>query len=307
MPIVTVIGGANIDMGGWPDKAARMGESNPGTVRMSPGGVGRNIAHNLAALGVETRLITAYGDDDHARLLRDSCRRLGIDDSLSPVFPGWRTSAYLFLTDGQGELALAVSDMDIYRRLTQELLAPCLSAVNGSDAVVIDANLPQESIAYLARHCTAPLFADPVSLAKCRRLAPVLGRIHTLKPNRLEAQALSGVTLCDESAFRRSAGVLLKKGVQRVLMSLGPEGVLAAEGNTVLRLPPLAVKVVNATGAGDAMMAAAVRAFLLRRSLEDTAREALAAACLALESPQTIHPGMSPQALSRKLASQQGA
>lgn len=301
MAYVTVIGGVNIDIGGWPDGPARMRDSNPGVVRSSLGGVGRNIAHNLALMGVETRLLTVYGNDDNARRIQNSCRELGIDDSLSPIIPGSRTSTYLFLTDGQGDMVMAINDMGIYRHLTPAALESRMDAINGSAAVVLDTNIPQESIEYLAAHCTAPLFADPVSEAKCGKLKNVLCKLHTLKPNDLEAEMLTGVSITDEASLHQAAQALLDQGLKRVFLSLGTEGVLAAETGTMAKLPVIPTEIVNTTGAGDSMMAAVVRAFLLGHSLEESAREGLAAASIAMESTETINPAMSPGALGQKL------
>lgn len=301
MPYVTVIGGVNIDIGGWPDGPARMRDSNPGVVRSSLGGVGRNIAHNLALLGVDTRLLTAYGNDDNARRVRESCRELGIDDSLSPVIPGSRTSTYLFLTDGQGDMVMAINDMGIYRHLTPATLETRMEAINGSAAVVLDTNLPQESIEYLAEHCTAPLFADPVSEAKCGKLKNILCKLHTLKPNRLEAEMLTGISITDDASLRRAAEALLGTGLRRVFLSLGGDGVLAAEPGRMVKLPVIPTEIANTTGAGDSMMAAVVRAFLLGRSLEDSTREGLAASSIAMETMETISPAMCPGAIAAKL------
>ena len=117
-PYVTVVGGMNMDIGGWPGEELVAQDSNPGRVRMSPGGVGRNIAHNMSLMGLDVRLLTAFGDDVYAQKLAAVCGELGIDISQSPVIPGGHTSTYLFINDQQGDMQLAVSDMDIYRNLT---------------------------------------------------------------------------------------------------------------------------------------------------------------------------------------------
>ena len=65
-----------------------MRDSNPGAVRMSLGGVGRNIAHNMALLGVDVRMVTVFGDDINAQKIAASCGELGIDISQSPHDPG---------------------------------------------------------------------------------------------------------------------------------------------------------------------------------------------------------------------------
>lgn len=220
-PYVTVVGGMNMDIGGWPSEELVVQDSNPGRVRMSPGGVGRNIAHNMSLMGLDVRLLTAFGDDVYAQKLAAVCGELGIDISQSPVIPGGHTSTYLFINDQQGDMQLAVSDMDIYRNLTPRVLAGRKQLLEGSQVVVIDTNLPAESIAWLADNCHAPIFADPVSTVKAEKLRPVLGKLHTLKPNRLEAELLSGVPITGTDSLHRAAQTLLETGLHRVFISLG--------------------------------------------------------------------------------------
>ncbi len=199
-PYIAVVGGVNIDIGGRSDAPLVAGDSNPGRIRSSLGGVGRNIAHNLALLGAKVKLITALGADDGAKRIEASCADLRIDLSDSLYVPDGATSTYLFLADSNGDMALAMNDMAIYEHLTPAFLETKLTTLNAAALVVLDTNLSAESIRYLGEHCTAPLFADPVSAAKAGKLEPILGRLHTLKPNRMEAELLSGVTVTDEAA-----------------------------------------------------------------------------------------------------------
>ena len=300
-PYVTVVGGVNVDIGGRPEAALVARDSNPGAVHSSLGGVGRNIAHNMALLGLDVRLVTAFGDDLNAQKLAASCGELGIDISQSPVISGGRTSTYLFINDEHGDMALAVSDMEIYRHLTPQALAQRHKLLDASQVVVIDTNIPEESIAYLAENCAAPLFADPVSTAKAVKLKPVLGKLHTLKPNRLEAELLSGVPITGEASLNKAADALLETGLRRVFISLGAEGVFAADHSGRVQLPCLSAELVNATGCGDAFMAAIAWAYLRGTDLADTARAGLAASSIAMESRETINPAMSEEALESRL------
>ena len=201
-PYIAVVGGVNIDIGGRSDAPLVAGDSNPGRIRSSLGGVGRNIAHNLALLGAKVKLITALGADDGAKRVEASCADLGIDLTDSLYVPDGATSTYLFLADSNGDMALAMNDMAIYEQLTPTFLETKLNTLNAAALVVLDTNLSAESIRYLGEHCTAPLFADPVSAAKAGKLEPILGRLHTLKPNRMEAELLSGVTVTVNSSVR---------------------------------------------------------------------------------------------------------
>lgn len=167
-----VVGGVNVDIGGQSYAPLVARDSNPGRVRISLGGVGRNIAHNMSLLGVDVRLLTAFGDDLHAQRVAASCGELGIDISHALQVPGGTTSTYLFLNDVDGDMALGLSDMDICERITPAYLASNLSLLNNAQVIVADTNIPAESLQYLVTHCTPPVFVDPVSTAKRARSSP---------------------------------------------------------------------------------------------------------------------------------------
>lgn len=293
---VAVVGGANLDIGARSFAPLVAQDSNPGAVTVSLGGVARNIAHNARLLGLSVELVTAFGGDDNARRLIDSCRALGLGIAHAPVLADCRSSTYLYIADEQGEMQLAVADMAICAELTPARLEPALPMLNGASAVCFDTNLPAESIRWLCETCTAPLFCDPVSTAKAEKLRGLLGRLHTFKPNRLEAQLLTG---CADPAD--AARALLETGLQRVFLSLGSDGVLAADAHAQVRLPCLPVAAQSVTGGGDAFLAALLWAWQNGLDLEQSARAGLAAGALALESSEAINPSMSEALLRSRM------
>ena len=286
-PLITVIGGANTDIGGGPAASLRLYDSNPGTIQLRPGGVGRNIAHNLRLLGLDVRLIAAVGDDLFGRGLIEGCASLGIDTSRMLTVPGARSSTYLYVTNAAGDVHVGIADMDIVQRVTPEFLRPQMAEINASDAVVVDANLSEETIAFLAEACTAPLYADPVSTAKAPRLRGILPRLAAFKPNRLEAALLTG-----ENYPGKAARALLELGVRRVFISLGAEGMLAADGTETVRLPRNFGRVVNTNGAGDAAMAAIVWAGVRGLGLRETTEAALSAGAQTCAVAETNNPNL---------------
>ncbi|MDO4811997.1 MAG: PfkB family carbohydrate kinase [Eubacteriales bacterium] len=287
---VAVCGGVNIDIGGRSFAPLIARDSNPGRVEQSLGGVGRNIAHNLSLLGANVSLLTALGEDAYTTQIERSCEELDIDLSHVLHVPGGRTSTYVFLGDSDGDMALAVSDMEICEELTPSYFAQHLDFLNGAELVIVDTNLPQASLLYLAEHCTAPLFVDPVSVTKAEKLRAILKNIHTLKPNRLEAEVLSGVRICDGESLAASVDELLERGVQRVFLSLGEEGLFAAQGDERFLQENYPAQIKNATGAGDALMAALAWSYLDGRTLRESAKLGAAAASLAVEGEKTINP-----------------
>ena len=299
---VVVVGGVNMDIGGISHAQLVSADSNPGRVRISLGGVGRNIAHNLALMGLDVRMVTVLGGDFYAQKIVSTCGEMGIDISRSLRVADAITSTYLFISGPDGDMKLAISDMDIYSHLTPAFLASKLSLFNNAKLLVVDTNIPAESIAWLVEHVEVPVFADPVSTAKAEKLRPVLGKLHTIKPNRIEAELLSGVSITDERSLRRAANVLLKTGLQQVFISLGAGGVFAANQDRGLHLPSIPGPMVNATGCGDAFMAALAWAYMEGMDLEQSAYAGLAASSIALEGSETINPEMSVDAIKSRLA-----
>ncbi len=299
MARVLVVGGANTDITGVARAAFIPADSNPGVVRSSAGGVGRNIAENLARLGASVELITAFGDDAMADELRAHCERAGIDTSRSAVVPGASGSVYLALLDADGALVGAVSDMRALAGLTPAVLEGALREdAPQPDALVLDANLSPaalETAATTGRRRGVPVFADCVSVAKCARLEPLLGSIDCLHANALEAEALTGVAVTgDSGGAARAAARLHERGVGLALVTDGPRGVFysSAAGRGLLAVP--AAEVVNVTGAGDAFMAAVVWGTLSGRDPRLAAAIGAAAALFTLRRPETVVPDLDP-------------
>ena len=293
MPVL-VIGAANVDICGRSSAAFRLRDSNIGKITTSLGGVGFNIARNLCLLGVDTAMLTVLGDDSFADAVRREATRLHLDLHLCPVIPGGHTGTYLYLLDEQGDMAAAINDMAIYDYMTPDFLASNLPAINGYDLIVLDANLPRDSIEYLCANCTVPIVCDPVSAEKAKKAENALCKLYALKPNALEAELLSGISITDESSLHNAAQKLLATGLQQVYISCDARGLYAenrAGERCYVPCPP--VSVANATGGGDAMVAAIAACMLRGDSLTETAKNAIAAGAFACTAQTTIHPQMS--------------
>ena len=296
-----VVGGVNVDIGGRSFDHLVEADSNPGSVQMSLGGVGRNIAHNMCLLGVDVRLLTAIGEDLHGQEVAASCASLGIDLNHALRLSDAPTSTYLYIADARGEMALAVSDMRICERITPAYLNSKLPLLENARVVVADANIPAESLAFLAENCSVPIFCDPVSTKKAEKLLPVLSKIHTLKPNKLEAALLAGIPVETKVQVEQAAQILLEKGVKRVFISCGAEGIYAAEAGKSLWQPILSGNMVNTTGCGDSAMGAIVWSYLEEADLAETALAAAAAGAITMESAQTINPELCAETLKLRM------
>ncbi len=298
---VAVIGGANIDIQGQPFGALHPQDSCPGWVKLTSGGVGRNIAHNLCLLGVNTRLVAAFGEDSFRDVLVKEAHAVGMDTTLCQTIPGQATSCYLFVSDASGEMQTAVAAMEISKCITPEFLEARIDEINRCAVCFADTNNSPEALAWLFDHCTVPIFCDPISTVKTEKLLPHMHRLHTVKPNRQQAEVLAGMPIESEEDVVKAAKAILAKGVQNVFISLGADGALAANAaGEVYRLPCFPTALRNATGAGDCFSASITYGWLHGYSLLDCLKLGLAGGSLAAEGADTINPAVCKEALLQR-------
>lgn len=274
---VCVIGGANIDISAVSSEAFRHGDSNPGKIRISPGGVARNIAHNLALLGDEVQLMTVFGNDSNGRMLYEDCKRIGIGTDFASFSETAGNPCFVSVSDRRGELVGGVSDMAAVDEITVPWLEARIECIEASDAVVADANLSADALRFLVKNVKCPLYLDAVSGPKAERMRDALlglprQCIHALKCNRTEAAILAPIL----------------PSLQRCYISLGPGGVQTVSGNEVHIFPALPCTVRNTSGGGDAMLAGIVHAGS-SAPIEEVARIGLLCAKCAVESDDAVN------------------
>jgi pseudouridine kinase len=302
-PFTVVIGGANIDICGAPTGDLYMRDSNPGTVDVSPGGVARNIAENLARLGVQCRLITAVGTDYHGDLLCEQGQATGIDMGYVLRVDAQPTSTYVSVLDDTGDMLVAINDMSIVDEIRPERLRRHAPMLKRARLIVADTNLSTESLGYISQTSVGqPLFIDTVSAAKAPRILPFLESVHTLKASRVEAGALCGGETPGNEQLPEIAGKLHERGVSRVFVTLGDDGVFYSDGEEqgLEKASETSLDVANTSGAGDAFVAGIAYAWLEDWSLIQSVRFAIAAADIALSHKATINPALSVDTVTRR-------
>ncbi len=297
------IGGANMDILGKPNQSICAGTSNPGTVSNSPGGVARNIAENIARLGDKCYLIAAVGDDNNGRQLIEISRSAGIDTSQMITIAGQSTSTYLSIVDDAGEMQLAIADMKIIEQLQPALLKKQLSLLKQAQVIVLDTNISIELMAFLFENLpNTDFFVDTVSVVKSIKIKDFLHSVHSLKPNLLEAEALSGIKVTDHSQLPKLANWFHQQGVKRLFISLGKQGLFYSDGELQQLVSLRASDVQNSNGAGDAMTAALVHCHLAATPALKSCYFALAAANCAIATQATINPQLSIANISKLLS-----
>ena len=298
-------GGANFDIHIRTDKAPVLRDSNPGHLRTSAGGVCRNIMENLARQGDECVLLSAVGSDHFGDAVLAACKEAGMDVSRVLRSDKTPTSAYIDILDDDGDMYLAANDMRLVAEIPAEYFKNNAELIGGAAAVVIDANLSEAQLSAIVQATEGcpgseagtdgstgrvPVFADPVSAAKCGVLKPFLSKLTLIKPNRMELEALSGLSCGTDEEIADAAEELLRWGVKQVVVSLGERGCWSfGRGASLIRGIDCSLPVVNASGAGDAFMAGLVHSFLNGADKETMLHYALACGRIATLSEDTIN------------------
>ncbi|MEJ2043313.1 MAG: carbohydrate kinase family protein [Reinekea sp.] len=291
LPSTVIIGGANLDVTGSCENRVIPGDSNPGTIRTSAGGVGRNIAENLARLNFRCTMLTALGDDVGKELIIRSCKDTGIDISHVMVEPQLATGSYIAINNQLGALLAAVSDMEIIHAISPDWLEQKHDIILSHDQILIEANLDEASLQWIAANRQdKPLLVDAVSATKAVKLKSILSEIELLKVNRDEAAAILGQQAKDDILAQM---LFEEKGVKNVLLSQGPQGAMLYTQNGLVRKS--AIKGINAsdTGAGDALFAGYVAARHLLNTEAEQLEFAIACATFTLSSLLSVNPLLS--------------
>ncbi len=222
----------------------------------------------------------------------------GVDLTESLYLEGGATSTYLSILNESGDMALAISHMDIFDRMSTEFIKSKNRIIQKSQLVVIDTNIPQEVIEFLlTTYKNMDFFLDTVSTTKARKVKHLIGYFHTIKPNRLEAEILSDREINDREDLIAASEYFLEQGVKNVYISLGKDGVFYNNGSNRGFAQGAPIKVINATGGGDAFIAALAYAYINNLSIEESARMGIAASMLAISHENTINPNMSEENL----------
>jgi pseudouridine kinase len=299
---ILVAGGANLDRIAKGFAPIAMATSNPVTLRESFGGVARNVAENLARMGLPVRLLTAVGDDGPGTELLRHARDLGIDTGACLVAPGAATGTYTAILQPGGEMVLAMSDMAVMAKFTPEWLGGRRKLWTGARMRVLDLNLPPAVVQELmhdSRQRGATLVAVAVSEPKMDRLPADLHGISVLILNAGELAARTGRPLPDRDAVAAAALEVQAQGLEGIVVTLGAQGVICCGADRKpAHLQALPAEVVDVTGAGDAFSSGVVAGLASDpRDLLRACRIGQRLAVLTLGSRSGVAPDLSPEFL----------
>ncbi len=295
-PGAVVIGGANVDLKARSKARATEHTSNPGHSSMAPGGVGRNIAENIGRLGDRVHLISVVGRDPLGDNLLDHTAAAGV--RIEHVARTDRsTGTYTAVLDADGELIIAIADMEATADLGPEQLNAARDVIASAGVLVLDGNLSLATLNYaLDLSAGVRTIFEPVSVPKAAGLKGAIdARTYAVTPNRDELAVLTDLPTRTDRQVHKAAHSLHDRGVELVWVRLGERGSMLTTADETIEIPAVPTVVEDVTGAGDSMLGAFVHVLLQGGSPEEAARFGHAAAALTIASPHTVRPDLTPR------------
>ena len=221
--------------------------------------------------------------------IKEHLGKIDVDVSDSLILENEETSIYLSILDSNGEMNVAISSMEIFKKLTPEYLKQKNKKIESSEIVIVDTNLEIETIKYITDlKKKSKIIVDTVSTKKAEKIKDNIGDFYTIKPNKIEAELLSGIKINTNDDLDRAGKYFLDKGVKNIFITLGSEGVYYINDNKKGIIKNPKITPVNVTGGGDAFVAGIAYAEFYGKSIEEAARFGIGASLLTILDENTI-------------------
>ncbi|WP_212945695.1 ribokinase [Heyndrickxia oleronia] len=273
MSKIVVIGSSSMDLVVTAPKRPIAGETIIGeSFKTIPGGKGANQAVASSRLGAEVIMIGRIGDDNYGEVILENLQKNNIDTKyVEPVTGEKSGTAHIILAEDDNSIIVVKGANDY---VTPEYVENALDVIKQADIVLIQQEIPEETVEYVANICNELNVSLLLNPAPARRLSQnIIDKARYITPNEHEASLLfEGLT--KEEALR--------KYPNKLFITEGKNGVRYFNGQSEVLIPSYQVEVVDTTGAGDTFNAAFAVALSERKNIDDSIRFANRAASLSV-------------------------
>lgn len=273
MAKIIVVGSSSIDLVVTSSKRPGAGETVLGeSFKTVPGGKGANQTVAAARLGADVTMIGRVGDDHYADIILNNFKANHVSiDHVEPVTHMESGTAHIVLAEGDNSIVVVKAANN---EVTPAYIDQSLSAFDGADMVMIQQEIPEETVMHVSRLCKKrdiPLLLNP---APARPVPEeVIENAAYLTPNEHEVTILFSDLSVSEA---------LRKYPNKLFITEGSRGVRYFDGEKEVLVPSYKVETVDTTGAGDTFNAAFAVALAEGKPIYDSVRFANRAASLSV-------------------------
>ncbi len=259
MTKITIIGSSNTDMVIKSGHLPAPGETVlGGDFFMNPGGKGANQAVAAARLGGEVHFVCKVGKDVFGETALQQFKNEGIHTRFVTQDPFAPSGVALINVDAKGENCITVAS-GANNCLSKVDIDAASEIFEAGDFVLIQLETPLETVVYasaLAAKKGLKVVLNPAPAAELP--VELFTHLYAITPNETEAELLTGIPVKDLISAEKAANILLNKGVQHVIITLGAEGALYKTAFETEHIPVTKVVAQDTTAAGDCFNGALV-------------------------------------------------
>ena len=291
------IGAANVDVYGKSTIKIRQYYDHPANINTCVGGVTKNIITNLSRLNINTKLITAVGDDCYGKMIIDDCDLNNIDSKNIIISKNKSTGVFMQVQDENNDMHLALCDMSVLDDISPEYIEKKKNVVLNAELVLIDSSLRIDTIEKIIELCKdkVPIYVNPVSDNYALKIKPYVKGFTCIEANKTELENLSGIKIESDETIKLACKRLFEKGLEKIFVSRGKDGILYldSKGNVLVKKFKSISKIVNASGAGDAAMSGILYGIMNNMEIEDIINYGLAAGSATIMSQSATNTNLS--------------
>jgi len=290
---IVVVGSLNMDLVMRMDRAPAGGETLPGRdFATLPGGKGANQAVACARMGAQVSMVGRVGADANGEVLRSALAADGIDAAEVEALAAAHTGvAMIWVEDGgQNRIALASGANGLLDAAGVERAAALIDAAT---MLIVQLEVPMATVeAAVARAHRAGVTVLMNAAPAAALPSSLWPQIDILVVNESEAAVLSDIAVVDPASAATAGVSLRERGPDRVLVTLGAQGVVVVDAGGARHAPARPVQAVDTTAAGDTFIGALAAALCEGRSLDDAVAlgQAASALCVTRRGAQASIP-----------------
>jgi ribokinase len=276
---IVVFGSLNMDLMVRVERNPRSGETLRGLGFLTnPGGKGANQAVACARQGAIVSMVGCVGNDSFGDTLLNALATDGVDVSNVRAVQ-CSTGVAIVTVDAQGQNSITIIPG------ANEFVEAIPETLEGQ-FLLLQCEVPMDEVTKAAKlmHAKgATVVLNPAPV--CQLPDELWSLVDIIVINEIEASELSGVCVNDPESAAFAAAVLLKRGPTTVMVTLGSQGVLLADGDGLRHFPSKQVEVVDTTAAGDTFIGAMCAARAAGKSMSEAVIRGIEAATICVTRP----------------------
>ncbi|MEO1261140.1 MAG: PfkB family carbohydrate kinase [Bacteroidota bacterium] len=253
---ICVIGASIIDLTGFSKDQLIGKDYNLGKIKISMGGVARNIAENLSRLNLKVKLISTIGDDHFGMSMIEHGKKAGIDFTHSLIVENKATALNIAIIGPDKSLAVGFTDLTIMDELSVEFIKTKKDVIKNASIVILETNVRESVLQQIIKDNPQQKFVlDTAAGPTAKRAKNLLSHLFILKTNEIEAGILFKDNMMNKKIFT-------KEPQKHLFITEGEKGVQYFSKELQQKYLPKTVKAVNTNGAGDAFLSGVIYGYI---------------------------------------------